>query len=240
MRAILHENLFKMRLKLMVFLFAFASATTFAQIESGKTGAWYMYFFDHQFKESQFGFQGDIQYRNWNVIGDLEQLLLRSGVTYRPEGVNAKFTIGYAHITTGAYGDSNDTSAESRIYQEALLPHKLGNRVYLTHRFRYEQRFVENQDFRTRYRYNLFLNIPFNKVSLEKDAFYAALYNELFVNGQKDIGNNMEVEFFDRNRTYLGIGYVLKKGMKFQLGWMNQKSNNVGKAQLQLSFHHNF
>ena len=236
----MRKNISFMKLKVLIFLFVCVSITAKAQVESGKTGAWYMYFFDHQFKESSFGFQGDIQYRNWNLGGDLEQLLLRSGVTYRPKGVNAKFTLGYGHITSGAFGNSNETTTESRIYQEALLPHKLGNRVYLTHRFRYEQRFVENQDFRTRYRYNLFMNIPFNKSSIEKSAFYAALYNELFVNGQKDIGDNREVEFFDRNRTYLGIGYVLKKGMKFQLGWMNQKSNSVGKAQLQLSFHHNF
>ncbi|MFT7050363.1 MAG: hypothetical protein ACJAZK_000959 [Psychroserpens sp.] len=216
------------------------TTTSLAQVESGKTGAWYMYFYDTQFKDSNFGVQGDIQYRNWNLGGDLEQLLLRSGLTYRPTGVNAKFTLGYAHITSGAYGDSDDTSTESRIYQEALIPQKLGSRVYLTHRFRYEQRFVEDQDFRTRYRYNLFMNVTLNKSAIEKGAFYAALYNELFVNGQRDIGDNREVEFFDRNRTYLGVGYVLKKGMKFQLGWMNQKTNSVGKGQMQLSFHHNF
>lgn len=216
------------------------TTTSLAQVESGKTGAWYMYFYDTQFKDSNFGVQGDIQYRNWNLGGDLEQLLLRSGLTYRPTGVNAKFTLGYAHITSGAFGDSDDTSTESRIYQEALIPQKLGSRVYLTHRFRYEQRFVEDQDFRTRYRYNLFMNVPLNKSAIEKGAFYAALYNELFVNGQRDIGDNREVEFFDRNRTYLGVGYVLKKGMKFQLGWMSQKTNSVDKQQMQLSFHHNF
>lgn len=211
-----------------------------AQVESGKTGSWYMYFYDHQFNDSRFGIQGDAQHRNWNLGGDLEQLLLRSGLTYRPKGVKAKFTLGYANITSGEFGNGNDTSSESRIYQEALIPQKLGNRVYLTHRFRYEQRFMEDQDFRTRYRYNLFINIPINKSSLTKDAIYAALYNELFVNGQKNIGDGRTVELFDRNRTYLGLGYVLKQGMRFQLGWMNQKTDAIGKAQFQLSFHHNF
>jgi hypothetical protein len=84
------------------------------------------------------------------------------------------------------------------------------------------------------------MNIPFNTSSLDIGTWYAALYNELFVNGQRDIGDGRDVEFFDRNRTYLGVGYILKKGMKFQLGWMNQKTNSLGKAQIQLSFHHNF
>jgi len=145
-------------------------------------------------------------------------------------------TFGVANITTGEFGDSNETTGETRLYQEALIPQKLGKRVYLSHRFRYEQRFVENQDFRTRYRYNLFMNIPFNKEALTKDAIYAAFYNELFINGQTDIGDNRAVQLFDRNRTYMGIGYVLKPGQRFQLGWMNQKTVNWGKGQLQLSF----
>jgi hypothetical protein len=45
---------------------------------------------------------------------------------------------------------------------------------------------------------------------------------------------------FDRNRAYIALGYVLKKGMKFQLGIMNQTTNTVNKNQLQLSFHHAF
>ncbi|GAB1855662.1 hypothetical protein MHTCC0001_04960 [Flavobacteriaceae bacterium MHTCC 0001] len=199
-----------------------------------------MYFFKHQFKNSHFGIQGDLQYRNWNTIGDLEQLLIRSGITYKPQNANILFTLGYGNITTGAFGDSNATTSESRIYQEALFPQKIGKKFHLAHRFRYEQRFVENQDFRTRYRYNLFLNIPLNNVSLTDDTIYIALYNELFINGQTDIGENRTVQLFDRNRTYLGLGYVLQSKIKFQLGWMNQKTVSWGKGQLQLSCHHSF
>ena len=228
-----------MRFKLL-FVFVVISTWTMQAQESSQTGAWYMYFFNNQFKNSQFGIQGDLQYRNWNTLGDLEQLLIRTGLTYTPKDINALFTFGVANITTGEFGDSNETTGETRLYQEALIPQKLGKRVYLSHRFRYEQRFVENQDFRTRYRYNLFMNIPFNKEALTKDAIYAAFYNELFINGQTDIGDNRAVQLFDRNRTYMGIGYVLKPGQRFQLGWMNQKTVNWGKGQLQLSFHHNF
>lgn len=226
--------------KVIIYLLLVSSTFAFSQVDESKTGAWYMYFFNHQFKDSEFGVQGDIQHRNWNVAGDLEQLLVRTGFTYSPKDANVKFTLGYANITTGVFGDSNDTSGENRIYQEALITQKILSRVFLTHRFRYEQRFVENQDFRTRYRYNLFINIPFNKKTLEKNAIYGAFYNELFINGQEDIGDDRTVELFDRNRTYFGLGYVLKPSMRFQLGWMNQKTVNWGKGQLQLSFHHNF
>lgn len=229
-----------MRLYIAFCLFYFASINSFAQIDQSQQGAWYMYFFNHQFDKNNWGVQGDVQYRNWNVVGDLEQLLVRTGVTYTPKETNLLLTLGVAHITTGDFGDSNDTFAEFRFYQEALLPQKVGNRFYLTHRFRYEQRFVEDQDFRTRYRYNLFLNVPLNKTTLEKGAIYTAFYNELFINGQTEIGEGRTVQLFDRNRTYLGMGYTLNPTMRVQLGWMNQKTTNVGKGQLQFSLHHNF
>lgn len=211
-----------------------------AQINEDKLGAWYMYFFNTTFKESSWGVQGDIQYRNWDLGGDLEQLLIRGGITYKPKTADIKFTLGYGHITTGAFGSDNATTTESRIYQEALFLVRFGNRFYTNHRFRFEQRFVENQDFRSRYRYNLFLNIPLNTPEMNAKTFYIAFYNELFINGQRNIGNGNSVEIFDRNRFYSAIGYIIKKGMKIQLGSMNQTTNSWNKNQLQLSFHQNF
>lgn len=212
----------------------------FGQFEEDQLGAWYMYFWNTSLKESPWGFQGDVQYRNWNTIGDLEQLLLRGGVTYQPKNSATKFTMGYGYVQTGAFGDDNSTSNESRIYQEALIPQELVGRFYLKHRFRYEQRFVENQDFRTRYRYNLFLTVPINNKTVEQKTVYLSLYNELFINGERGIGNGSTVQVFDRNRSYAAIGYAIKKQMKLQFGFMRQITNSWRKNQLQLSFHHQF
>jgi len=227
---------------LLFFTIAFLSISSLkAQVDENQTGAWYMYFYNHQFKNSQFGIQGDIQYRDWQFLGDTEQLLLRSGFTFTSKDAGIMFTLGAANITSGAFGDSDDTSNENRIYQEALLPQKIGSRFFITHRFRFEQRFVENQDFRTRYRYNLFINVPFNSKSLsESKTIYGAFYNELFMNGERNIGDNNNVELFDRNRTYLGLGYVLNSNIRFQMGWMNQSTDAWSKAQLQFSMHHSF
>lgn len=208
--------------------------------DEDQLGAWYMYFWNTSFGESRWGLQGDVQFRNWDLGGDLEQLLLRGGVTYVPKNTATKLTLGYGNITTGAFGDATTTTSESRIYQEALIPNHLGSRFYLTHRFRYEQRFVENQDFRTRYRYNLFMNVPLNNTKLEEKTVYIALYNELFINGQRNIGEGNNVEIFDRNRAYAALGYQLKSNLKVQLGIMNQTTDNWSKNQLQLSLHHKF
>lgn len=223
---------------IVIFLFCF-SFSAYSQSNEDRLGAWYMYFWNTSFSESKVGLQGDIQYRNWNLIGDLEQLLLRGGLTYSPTS-SVKLTLGYGHITSGVPGESSETSTESRIYQEALLPHKLSEHIYLTHRFRFEQRWVESQDFRTRIRYNLFLNLPINQPNLNRNSIYLAFYNEIFINGQKDIGDGRRVELFDRNRLYSGIGYGLTDNTRMQLGYLEQTSNQMSKGQLQLSLHHTF
>lgn len=220
--------------------FSILPLDSFGQIDEDQTGAWYMYFWNTTINEGPWGFQGDIQHRNWDILGDLEQLMLRGGLTYRPSGAGVTFTLGFAHIRTGEFGSGEGIVHENRIYQEALIPQKLGGRFYLTHRFRYEQRFVEDQDFRTRYRYNLFLNIPINKKDLQPGAFYLALYNELFINGQRSIGDGNEVAIFDRNRAYGALGYSVADGMRFQLGFMRQSTDNWTKGQMQLSMHHTF
>ena len=212
-----------------------------AQTDPDEMGAWYMYILSTRFKkDSLWGFQGDIQYRNFNLIGDLQQLLIRGGFTYMPKESPLKLTLGYAYIGNGTPGDSDDQTTEHRFYQETSFPLKLGKGIYSNHRFRYEMRFVEDQDFRTRYRYALFLNIPLNKPVIEPNTLYLALYNEVFINGQRKIGNGKIVSFFDRNRLYGALGYVFRKGLKMQFGMMRQTSNKFGKNQIQLSLHQTF
>lgn len=221
-------------------LLAFPLTVAAQSVDEDQLGAWYMYFYNAKFGDGPWGYQGDAQFRFWNAGSDLEQILIRNGLTYTPKDAGIMFTLGYASITTGVPGESTKTSHENRIYQEALFSQKIGSRFLFTHRVRYEQRFVEGQDFRTRYRYNMFLNVPLNNTDLSKKTFYLALYNEIFLNGQRDIGDGRAVQTFDRNRTYLGLGYVLSPTIRLQAGWMAQTTTAWSKNQFQLSFHHNY
>jgi hypothetical protein len=226
-------------LTVVLLLFGLAPSTV-ARVDEDQLGAWYMYFWSTRLEDSRWGFQGDGQFRNWDLGGDLEQLLLRGGLTYTPASGQVTFILGYANVTTGAFGEDDDTVGEDRIYQEVLLPQKIGQRLYLRHRFRFEQRWVEGQDFRTRFRYNLFADIALNRKDLGKGAIYVAIYNEIFINGQREIGNGGEVELFDRNRIYGAIGYGLSDSMKIQGGYMYQVTERISKGQLQVSLHHQF
>jgi len=225
--------------KVLLALVFFSSFNSVSQVNEDQLGSWYIYFFSKSFDNSQFGMQGDVQFRNWNLGGDLEQLLIRVGPTYTLKKSKLKFTLGYAYVISGAYGINSKTTYENRIYQEFLQPHKIGKRIFLTHRLRTEQRFVQNQNFRTRYRYTLFANIPLNKESLLKSAFYLAFYDEIFINGETNTGISQTVNLLDRNRAYLACGYMLRDNLRVQFGIMYQTST-IRKWQLQYSLHHNF
>ena len=221
--------------------FAMSSAKLQAnQVDENQLGAWYMLFFGKDFSYSSFGFQGDIQHRTWNGSNDLEQLLLRGGVTYSPEDSAIKYTVGLANITSGQFGPSKKTLTENRVYQEALISQNVGRQTFLRHRIRLEQRWVSGQDFRTRMRYALFANIPLNRPSLSNGAWYLALYNEIFINGERDIGSGRNVDFFDRNRFYAALGYQFSDAGQVQAGYMQQKTDAVSKGQLQISLHYTF
>jgi hypothetical protein len=217
---------------------ALCGAPSHAQVDENETGAWYMYFWNLPAGERRFGFQGDIQHRNWDTGGDLEQLLIRGGVTWTPQNSRAMYTLGVGHVTSGAFGPSGAKSREKRIYQESLFSHEVGRSFFLTHRFRFEQRWVDGQDLRLRARYFFALNVPFNQETLEAGAHYFAFYNELFLNLNQDIGDNRRVDVFDRNRFYVGYGYSLRDDLRLQLGYMNQRTDDVSKGQLQFGLFH--
>ena len=225
---------------LMLLLAPLSPSTLAEEIDEDQLGAWYMYFWSTRFADSQWGLQGDTQYRNWDLGGDMEQLLVRGGLTWTPKSGDALFTLGYGSITSGEFGNRSQNTHEDRIYQEALLPQKIGDRVYLRHRFRLEQRWVDDQDFRNRARYALFMDIPLSGSTIAQGAWYAAFYNEVFLNLEQDIGDDREVETFDRNRLYGAVGYALRDRLKVQFGYMYQWTDGPDKGQLQLSLHHSF
>jgi hypothetical protein len=232
-----------MKKKILLILFGltlFIFHQSKAQENQDKLGSWYMYVFNTSLNDSKWGFQGDIQHRNFNILGDLQQIMLRGGINYKPKNTPLKLVLGYANITTGTQGSSDEIFAENRLYQETSFAVKLGKKIYSNHRFRYELRFVDDHNTRTRYRYSLFINISLQGETIVAKTPYIAFYNELFINGQRNIGMGRTVEFLDRNRLYSAFGYMIREGLKVQFGLMRQTTNLSGKNQLQLSFHHSF
>ena len=181
-------------------------ALALAQFDEDQLGGWYTYQWTVNREASTIGFQGDLQHRNWDLAGDLEQLLVRGGITWQPAGSTIKYTLGHAHITSGAFGRSSATTKEQRFYQEVLLPQRWGARGFVTHRVGFEQRDVQNQDLRTRLRYLIGYNRPLNRDTLGRGAVYLAMSNEFFLNGERHISRGRQIDWFDRNRAAVGLG----------------------------------
>ncbi len=206
--------------------------TVQAQDRPDSTGGWYAYAFNTNYGDSQFGIAGDLQHRNFKVADDFQQWIARAGVTYSPKNVDITLVAGYSYFTTGTLGESNAKTHENRLYQDAILKQKLGARIYLGHRFRFEERFIPNQDFRTRIRYQLAARLPLNKKDLSKNAVFLVAHNEVFINGQKKIGDGRVVNLFDRNWLAGGLGYVVSDKIRLEVTYMQETTEIGNKGQL--------
>ena len=73
---------------LFTLVFVAAQNPALAQIDEDQLGIWTAYSWSTRSTESNWGLQGDFQLRNWDIYNDLEQRLVRAGVTYSPDSNN--------------------------------------------------------------------------------------------------------------------------------------------------------
>ena len=202
----------------------FLTTVVFAQ--KSDVGNWFIYFGNQKINK-KWNFHNEIQYRNYNFIGDNNQIVLRTGVGYNLTDNNNNILLGYGFINTKKYWPNSDDKAETnehRIFQQFLTRQNFGI-LFLQHRYRIEERFLPN-DFQVRFRYLLGVNIPITKKTIEKNTLYLSAYNEIFINTEKPI--------FDRNRLYGAIGYVISKNIKIEAGLMAQTLENSNRNQFQI------
>lgn len=195
-------------------------------------GNWLIYIGNKKVN-SKWNVHNEVQYRNYDAIGDLEQLLLRTGVGYNLSENNHNLLLGYGYILSQNYSavteDKLDVN-EHRIFQQFTSKQKIGN-VSLSHRYRFEQRFVES-DFKMRLRYFLAFKVPILKTETSPTKLYLSAYNEVFLNTESDV--------FDRNRVYGGLGYQLNNNVRIEAGYMNQLFEHSSRDQFNLITFVNF
>ncbi|WPP48448.1 DUF2490 domain-containing protein [Catalinimonas niigatensis] len=214
------------RFILLIFI-CFNSIQVFSQ--DTDYGNWFIYFGNGTLND-KWSVWGEVQYRNFNFAGDLEQLLIRSAIQYQIHP-NITLAQGLGFIWSQPYvGDEKINTYEYRPYQQIFVRNRFG-RVYLNHRYRIEERILED-DFRVRLRYFLSLNIPLNKSTLEPGAVYLSAYNEVFIHTDSPV--------FDRNRLYGGLGYVFSPSVRMELSTMTQMQEQRSRGQFQIVLFHNF
>jgi len=194
-------------------------------------GNWFIYF-GNQKINNKWNWWNEVQYRNYNFVGDLQQLLLRTGLGYNLTENNNNALLGYAYIKSENYlPDSDDKigSSEHRVYQQFVTRQNFGI-VFIQHRYRIEERFLSD-DFQMRFRYFLAFNIPLNNKSMTEKTVYLSFYDEIFLNAQDPI--------FDRNRLYGALGYVINNNFRFEAGYMAQTTEDKNRNQFQIVLFNN-
>lgn len=213
----------------LLLLFLFPILATAQQSDLGN---WLIYLGNKQINE-KWNWHHEIQYRNYNAVGDLEQLLIRTGLGRNLTENNNNLLLGYAYILSQNYLPNEEDKVElgeHRIYQQFITRQSIG-RLLLQHRYRFEQRFIAD-DLRLRFRYFLALNIPLNQALMGPKTWYISAYNEIFL--------NTEANVFDRNRLYAGLGYQLNPKFRAELGYMNQFLQEESRDQINIITFLNF
>lgn len=207
------------------------SVYTFAQKQiSDQSHGWLMYFGNHRFNE-RFGLHTEYQWRRADFMEHWQQSLLRLGVDYYAKN-GGQYTIGYAWIESFAYGDQPIARAfnEHRIWEQFITKSKVG-RVDIQHRYRLEQRWLENWLKNTentdslggfvnknRARYRVMANIPINRREMSDKTLFISIYDEVFLG----FGQNIAKNVLDQNRLYAAVGYKFNSKFSLQLGYLNQ------------------
>lgn len=210
---------------------AFIFLTTVVFSQNSDVGNWFIYFGNQKINKN-WNFHNEIQYRNYDFIGDTNQLLLRTGIGYNLTEDNNNVLLGYGFINTQKYVSNSaikTATNEHRVFQQFINRQRFF-RLFIQHRYRIEERFLPD-DFQMRFRYFLGINVPINKKTMDKNALYFSGYNEIFINTEKAM--------FDRNRLYGALGYVINKNIKIEAGFMAQTLENSNRNQIQIILFNN-
>lgn len=169
----------------------------------------------------------DRHFRQSHFVPRDLQSYFQTGLTYKLNP-NVNFSGGYVFQRNNPL--YRDFSNENRLWQQVVLAHKL-SASQISHRFRYEERFIENRNTKstdkmaTRLRYQLSYTLPLEGQELDPDEYFFNAYNESYfsLTGQRNA-------WYSENWTYAGLGYLSASAGKFELGPLLQwaKVNTSG------------
>jgi hypothetical protein len=197
---------------------------------STQTHAWVMYTGNHRLS-SKWGIHTEYQWRRADYFSHWQQSLLRLGIDYYDKNT-LQYTAGYGFIRSYRYGNQpiSHVFNEHRIWEQIIMKTKVG-RFDFQHRYRLEQRFLENwvkentgKDvmngfvFRQRVRYRIMLTVPLSRKEMADNTLFLSAYDEAFLGFGKGIAKNI----LDQNRLSVSLGWRFNPKCNIQVGYLNQ------------------
>jgi hypothetical protein len=175
------------------------------------------------------GLQGEALIERSDMALDPMQVELRLGLQ-RALHSGARIAMGGTFVHNSPYGPFPARLAfrEYRVWQQLTMDQRVGA-VSLTHRYRFEQRWVEKPSattlpgehmdlaFGLRTRYQLRGTVPLQG-STAPHPLFAAGSDEVFVS----LGPHAPLNLLDQNRAYVGLGSRWSPSVRAELGYLYQ------------------
>lgn len=205
-------------LSIMCLLFSF---NIVSQQPYNKGGYWITYLGDNNIND-KLGIHTEGQLRNNGINHGQATNFFRLGLNiYTSKTSMVTGGYGFFYVSPSREHVPGNTFRENRVWEQYLMRKKT-NFVFMEHRYRLEQRFIENVtlneskvDHRIRYRFQAIL--PFYNISPYLRYFFFAAYNEVMLNFRRESN-----DIYDRNRLYFALGIQVSPKLNFQVGYLNQ------------------
>lgn len=201
-------------------------------------GSWFMYFGTNKIAD-RWSIHTEAQFRYYEMASNFNQTLLRTGLNYHinPDAIA---TLGYGFIDTDPTFTEfdeissnnlvrNNSISEHRIFEQFILKNKVWE-FKLEHRYRLEQRFVQNNytgesNTLHRARYRIQMTLPLT------DIFFLNFYDEIFI--------NLQDSAFGQNRAYAALGVNVTEDLSMQFGYLKNHFTGANFDRLQIGVFYN-
>jgi hypothetical protein len=196
-----------------------------AHITETNATSWWIYSGDHRIA-GPWGIFTEVQVRRADFLDIWQQLQFRDAATYR-FSPHIQVAAGYVWTRTGRYGEfpAAQPSLEHRIYEQLVVKQEFQHGD-LEHRYRVEERWLQNYTSNTayfwrqqdRFRYQLKGSIPLPISDPRNARWYLFGAGEVFLHFGPNHGSNS----FDQTRAFGGVGYKLSSTNKLEVAYQNQ------------------
>jgi hypothetical protein len=211
-------------LLILIALIVFQKPAALAQAD--ELGNWNSMNVQLDFK-GKLGVLTDVQLRTYSLGKDFGQFIIRPSLLLELNE-SLQLSFGTAGIYSEVYqGDEKKIKRELRLHQQALLRQEVGP-VRLLHRYRVEQRFIEDSELRIRMRYLLHSMTPLTRKKFDSNTLYFVASDEVLLNTTGNV--------FDQNRLYTGLGWMFNKYSRIDVGPLWQSFGNSDNVQLNVVY----